>query len=74
MKQALDHLGSRGSRQPSRLHAQGVRGEARDIGDPATQAENVLRARRDEIKRCLERSADRLLLTLAGLAIGFGPD
>ncbi len=41
-------------------------GELGDIGDPATQGEDVFRACRDEIKRCLERAFDRLLLTLAG--------
>jgi len=41
-------------------------GEHGDIGDPATQGEEVFRACRDEIKRCLDRSLDRLLLTLAG--------
>jgi len=40
-------------------------GEAGDIGDPATQGEQVFRACRDEIKRCLERSFDRLLLTFS---------
>jgi len=39
-------------------------GEIGDIGDPATQGEDVFRACRDEIKRCLERSLDRLLLAL----------
>jgi protein-tyrosine-phosphatase len=41
-------------------------GEDGDIGDPATQGEDVFRACRDEIKRCLDRALDRLLLTLAG--------
>ena len=40
-------------------------GEPGDIGDPATQGEDVFRACRDEIKRCLDRALDRLLLTLA---------
>ena len=40
-------------------------GEHGDIGDPATQGEDVFRACRDEIKRCLDLSLDRLLLTLA---------
>jgi protein-tyrosine-phosphatase len=40
-------------------------GEHGDIGDPATQGEDVFRACRDEIKRCLDRALDRLLLTLA---------
>ena len=41
-------------------------GEVGDIGDPATQGEEVFRACRDEIKRCLTLSIDRLLLTLTG--------
>ncbi len=41
-------------------------GEHGDIGDPAAQGEDVFRACRDEIKRCLERAFDRLLFTLAG--------
>jgi protein-tyrosine-phosphatase len=40
-------------------------GEAGDIGDPATLGEDVFRACRDEIKRCLELSFDRLLVTLS---------
>jgi len=39
-------------------------GEAGDIADPATQGEDVFRACRDEIARCLERSMDRLLVLL----------
>ena len=39
-------------------------GEAGDIADPATLGEDVFRACRDEIKRCLKQSLDRLLLTL----------
>jgi protein-tyrosine-phosphatase len=39
-------------------------GEPGDIADPATQGEDVFRACRDEIKRCLERGFGRLLLTL----------
>ena len=41
-------------------------GEPGDIGDPATQGEDVFRACRDEIKGCLERALDRLLLMVAG--------
>jgi len=41
-------------------------GEHGDIGDPATQGEEVFRACRDEIKRCLERAFDRLLATFGG--------
>ena len=40
-------------------------GEAGDIGDPATLGEDVFRACRDEIKRCLTKSLDRLLTALA---------
>lgn len=40
-------------------------GESGDIADPAMQGEDVFRACRDEIKRCLERAIDRLLLLLA---------
>jgi len=43
-------------------------GEQGDIADPATQGEDVFRACRDEIKRCLERGFNRLLLALAGRA------
>ena len=39
-------------------------GEGGDIGDPAMQGEEVFRACRDEIRRCLERSVDRLLNAL----------
>jgi protein-tyrosine-phosphatase len=42
-------------------------GEEGDIGDPATQGEHVFRACRDEIKRCLDRALDRLLLALAAV-------
>ena len=41
-------------------------GEDGDIDDPATQGEDVFRACRDEIKRCLERSVPRLLMILSG--------
>jgi len=39
-------------------------GEQGDIADPATQGEDVFRACRDDIKRCLELGFSRLLLTL----------
>jgi protein-tyrosine-phosphatase len=39
-------------------------GEDGDIADPATQGEDVFRACRDEIKRCLDLALDRLLVTL----------
>ena len=41
-------------------------GEDGDIEDPATQGEDVFRACRDEITRCLERSVPRLLMILSG--------
>ena len=41
-------------------------GDAGDIHDPFGQDENRYRACRDEIKRCLEQSIDRLLLHLDG--------
>ena len=41
-------------------------GEEGDIDDPATQGEDVFRACRDEIKRCLEKSVPRLLVLLSG--------
>ena len=41
-------------------------GEDGDIDDPATQGEDVFRACRDEIKRCLEKSVPRLLMLLSG--------
>lgn len=40
-------------------------GEDGDIGDPMGQSEDVYRACRDEIKRCLTLSLDRLLVTLS---------
>jgi protein arginine phosphatase len=41
-------------------------GEDGDIDDPATGGEEVFRACRDEIERCLEKSVARLLLMLSG--------
>ena len=41
-------------------------GEDGDIDDPATQGEDIFRACRDEIKRCLEKSIPRLLMLLSG--------
>jgi protein-tyrosine-phosphatase len=40
-------------------------GEEGDIGDPFDQGEERYRACRDEIKRCLTKGVDRLLVTLA---------
>ena len=39
-------------------------GESGDIADPAMQGEDVFRACRDEIKRCLQLALDRLLSML----------
>jgi protein-tyrosine phosphatase len=39
-------------------------GETGDIADPAAQGEDVFRACRDEITRCLEKAVDRLLSLL----------
>jgi protein-tyrosine phosphatase len=39
-------------------------GETGDIADPAIQGEDVFRACRDEIARCLDKAVDRLLLLL----------
>ena len=41
-------------------------GDDGDIADPATQGEEAFRACRDEIKRCLEQSVERLLVLLSG--------
>lgn len=40
-------------------------GEDGDIGDPMGQSEDIYRACRDEIKRCLKLSLGRLLVTLS---------
>ena len=40
-------------------------GEAGDIGDPFDQGEERYRACRDDIKRCLTKGVDRLLVTLS---------
>jgi protein-tyrosine-phosphatase len=42
-------------------------GEVGDIADPMGQSEETYRACRDEIKRCLEKSIDRLLAATPGL-------
>jgi protein-tyrosine-phosphatase len=39
-------------------------GDTGDIADPALRGEEAFRACRDEIKRCLERSLDRLIRVL----------
>jgi protein-tyrosine-phosphatase len=40
-------------------------GEDGDIEDPAAQGEDVFRACRDEIKRCLGKSLERVLAVIA---------
>jgi protein-tyrosine phosphatase len=40
-------------------------GEEGDIGDPFDQGEERYRACRDEIKRCLEKGVDRLIVRLS---------
>ena len=42
-------------------------GEEGDINDPFQQGEDRYRVCRDEIKRCLEKGVDRLLVTLSAL-------
>jgi protein-tyrosine-phosphatase len=42
-------------------------GEEGDINDPFDQGEDRYRVCRDEIKRCLEKGVDRLLLTLSAV-------
>jgi protein-tyrosine-phosphatase len=39
-------------------------GETGDVADPALQGEEAFRACRDEIRRCLERSIERLIQVL----------
>lgn len=46
---------------PPTLTLRELAGEVGDIGDPVGQGEEVYRACRDEIARCLERGIDRLL-------------
>ncbi len=45
-------------------------GEAGDVDDPFGQGEDRYRATRDEIKRCLEKSVDRMLALLDGRTPG----
>ena len=42
-------------------------GEEGDINDPFDQGEDRYRVCRDEIKRCLEKGVDRLLITLSAV-------
>jgi protein-tyrosine-phosphatase len=57
-KQVLAELGA-GPRPVLTLRE--LAGEAGDIGDPVGQGEDVYRACRDEIRRCLDKGFDRLL-------------
>ena len=59
----------RGAR-PARLTLREFAGEHGDIDDPAMQGEDVFRACRDEIKRCLDPTADRLLALFPASAPG----
>ena len=45
-------------------------GEAGDIGDPVGQGEDVYRACRDEITRCLDKGFDRLLALRSDSRLG----
>jgi protein-tyrosine-phosphatase len=57
-KQVLAELGA--APRPV-LTLRELAGEAGDIGDPVGQGEDVYRACRDEITRCLDKGFDRLL-------------
>jgi protein-tyrosine-phosphatase len=57
-KQVLTELGA--APRPV-LTLRELAGEAGDIGDPVGQGEEVYRACRDEITRCLDKGLDRLL-------------
>jgi protein-tyrosine-phosphatase len=46
---------------PPTLTLRELAGESGDIGDPVGQGEEIYRACRDEIARCLEKGLDRLL-------------
>jgi protein-tyrosine phosphatase len=62
-KTALETLGAVDRRPVLTLRE--LAGEAGDIGDPMGQGDEVYRACRDEIARCLGRSLARLLAMLA---------
>jgi protein-tyrosine-phosphatase len=53
-----------GARGKPVLTLRELAGESGDIGDPAAQGEEVFRACRDEIKRCLEKAIDPMLALL----------
>lgn len=53
-----------GARGKPILTLRELAGESGDIGDPAAQGEEVFRACRDEIKRCLEKAIDPMLALL----------
>ena len=53
-----------GARGKPILTLRELAGESGDIGDPATQGEEVFRACRDEIKRCLEKAIEPMLALL----------
>jgi protein-tyrosine-phosphatase len=57
-KQVLAELGA--APRPV-LTLRELAGEAGDIGDPVGQGEDIYRACRDEITRCLDKGFDRLL-------------
>ena len=54
-----------GARAP-RFTLREFAGDAGDVADPVGQGEEVYRACRDDIRRCLERGLDRLLTMLSG--------
>ena len=61
-KAFMEALGEAGGKPVLTLRE--LAGESGDIADPAMQGEDVFRACRDEIKRCLAKAIDRLLLLL----------
>ncbi len=61
--QAIRALGA--GTGPPVLTLRELAGELGDIADPVGQSEERYRACRDEIKRCLKLSLDRLLVTLS---------
>ncbi len=62
-KRALAFLGETAGRPVFTLRE--FAGEDGDIGDPVGQGEDTYRTCRDEIRRCLKLSFDRLLVTLS---------
>ena len=63
-KQVVVELGA-GARPVLTLRE--LAGEEGDIGDPVGQGEDVYRACRDEIARCLDKGIERLLALRAGV-------